>query len=224
MAPYQTGPGPANSARREAAVQVGDALQALVRQGTREMLARALEEEVDEMLGRGPYERGTVRAYRNGHAPERAIGTGLGRVGVRAPWVSDWPSVRDLSAGRRQALSAEPWLPQISCRCSRAALPHMRGQSRGSEVYSHLIWTVEDHMKVEKARERIPTLLKIESQNGELIKVIAAWCGATGASQPASEVVQEYRAWAQTTGRLWRQFVMMNAAKPDVIRQHGEGN
>ena len=71
---------------------MGEALEDVVRRGAQEMLRRALEEEVDAFLGRGHYERGApYRGYRNGHAPERSVGSGLGAVEVRAPRVRDVP-------------------------------------------------------------------------------------------------------------------------------------
>ena len=72
--------------------EVGEALEELVRRGAQEMLRRALEEEVDAFLGRGRHERsGRFRGYRNGHAPERSVGSGLGTVVVKAPRVRDVP-------------------------------------------------------------------------------------------------------------------------------------
>ena len=72
--------------------EVGEALEDLVRRGAQEMLRRALEEEVDAFLGRGRHERsGRFRGYRNGHAPERSVGSGLGTVVVKAPRVRDVP-------------------------------------------------------------------------------------------------------------------------------------
>ena len=71
---------------------VGEALEDLVRRGAQEMLRRALEEEVEGFLGRSRYDReGAFRGYRNGHAPERTVGSGLGAVAVRAPRVRDVP-------------------------------------------------------------------------------------------------------------------------------------
>ncbi|MBI4505504.1 MAG: transposase, partial [Chloroflexi bacterium] len=68
------------------------ALDELVRWGAQEMLRRALEEEVETFLQRERYARGgEFRGYRNGHAPERVIGTGLGSVSVRTPRVRDVP-------------------------------------------------------------------------------------------------------------------------------------
>lgn len=71
----------------------GDVLEGIVREGARRMLQRALEAEVEEFLGRQPYERtGEFRGYRNGHLPARAIGVGTGAVEVRIPRISDVPA------------------------------------------------------------------------------------------------------------------------------------
>ncbi len=76
----------------KAAPEVSESLEDLVRRGAQEMLRRALEEEVDAFLGRGRHERsGRFRGYRNGHAPERGVGSGLGTVMVKAPRVRDVP-------------------------------------------------------------------------------------------------------------------------------------
>lgn len=72
--------------------EVGEALEDLVRRGAQEMLRRALEEEVDSFLERGRHERSmTFRGYRNGYAPGRSVGSGLGAVVVKAPRVRDVP-------------------------------------------------------------------------------------------------------------------------------------
>jgi len=71
---------------------VGERLEELAREGAQRLLAEALEAEVDEFLQRLRYGRGQeFRGYRNGHAPARTIGTGLGQVSVRMPRVSDVP-------------------------------------------------------------------------------------------------------------------------------------
>jgi putative transposase len=72
---------------------VGDVLEEIAREGARRLLAEMLEVEVTEFLGRVRYERaGVFRGYRNGFAPERSIGVGLGAVKVRVPRVSDVPA------------------------------------------------------------------------------------------------------------------------------------
>ena len=88
MTPGYQEPGGIDSRQRE----VADALEQVVREGARQMLAAALEAEVSAFLGRQRYERGgPFRGYRNGtHAP-RQVTVGLGAVEVRAPRVADVP-------------------------------------------------------------------------------------------------------------------------------------
>ena len=71
-----------------------DPLEALARQGARQMLQAALEAEVSEYLQRPRYERGEGgehRGYRNGYLPERTVTLGCGAVTVKVPRVSDEP-------------------------------------------------------------------------------------------------------------------------------------
>ena len=72
-----------------------DPLEALARQGARQMLQAALEAEVTEYLQRPRYERGEAaehRGYRNGYLPERSLTLGSGAVAVKVPRVSDEPA------------------------------------------------------------------------------------------------------------------------------------
>ena len=70
-----------------------DYLEQLVRSGAQKMLQDAVEQEVDEFLGRLRYERkGVFRGYRNGHHKPRSIGVGMGAVEVHMPRVSDVPA------------------------------------------------------------------------------------------------------------------------------------
>jgi transposase-like protein len=70
---------------------VRDEVETLARQGAREMLARALGEEVDAYLGRGRYERtDEYRGYRNGSTPRR-LTLGAGTIELAAPRVRDTP-------------------------------------------------------------------------------------------------------------------------------------
>ncbi len=69
-----------------------DSLTEVLRQGAREMLAKAVEDEVSVFLeGHEGIrdERGRQMIVRNGHLPEREIQTGIGSVAVRAPRVRD---------------------------------------------------------------------------------------------------------------------------------------
>ena len=72
---------------------VTDELDRVVREGARQMIAAMLEAEVDDFLQRTRYTRdGGGRGYRNGYAPERTIGVGVGAIPIRQPRVSDVPS------------------------------------------------------------------------------------------------------------------------------------
>jgi putative transposase len=93
---------------------IDESLEEIAREGARRLLAEALELEVTEFLGRVRYERGgAFRGYRNGHAPEREIGVGLGAIKVRMPRVSDVPKevgsdgYQSKIIGRYQRLSEE---------------------------------------------------------------------------------------------------------------------
>jgi transposase-like protein len=70
---------------------VADRLEALAREGARELLMTALGDEVDAYLGRGRYERGEgFRGYRNGSSPRRMT-LGSGTVSLQTPRVRDIP-------------------------------------------------------------------------------------------------------------------------------------
>lgn len=72
---------------------VTETLEAVVREGARRMLERALEAEIDAFLGRLRYAPGGRQTgYRNGHGRAREIGVGTWSVQVRPPRVSDLPS------------------------------------------------------------------------------------------------------------------------------------
>lgn len=69
---------------------IGDPLQAILRDGARRLLAQAIEAEVDELLDqhadrRTPEARAGV--VRNGYLPERQLQTGIGPIDVRIPKV-----------------------------------------------------------------------------------------------------------------------------------------
>ena len=77
---------------RAAVPELRETLEEVVRRGAQEMIRRALEGEVEAFLERDRYEREReFRGYRNGYAPERTVGSGLGSVTVRAPRVSNVP-------------------------------------------------------------------------------------------------------------------------------------
>ena len=69
-----------------------DKLEQLAREGAERMLAEMLEMEVSEFLQRVRYQRNpTFRGHRNGYAPERTVGVGLGAVKMQMPRVSHVP-------------------------------------------------------------------------------------------------------------------------------------
>jgi transposase-like protein len=91
---------------------VVDTLEAVVREGARRMLQRALEEEVDVFLGRARHAPGgATTGYRNGHGRPREIGIGTWSVEVRPPRVSDLPPGSEPFSStllpRRRYLSAQ---------------------------------------------------------------------------------------------------------------------
>ena len=79
------------NAADEAGQVIQDHLEALAREGAREMLRKALNEEVDAYLGRGRYERSDdYRGYRNGSTP-RQLTLGSGTVQLEVARVRDIP-------------------------------------------------------------------------------------------------------------------------------------
>jgi transposase-like protein len=72
--------------------EIVDALDALAREGARQMLEKALMNEVAEHLGRERWERsGDFRGNRNGRGRKRTVAIGTWAVPMQAPRVSDVP-------------------------------------------------------------------------------------------------------------------------------------
>jgi putative transposase len=71
--------------------EVRSALDVLARDGAQRMLVSALEQEVEEFLGRARYEHGAGRrrGYRNGTGKPRKIAVACGTLEVRPPRVRD---------------------------------------------------------------------------------------------------------------------------------------
>ena len=67
-----------------------DLLSMLVHKSVRKLIQEILEQEVEDYLGRGYYERGggKRRGYRNGYETKK-LGTAEGKVEVEAPQVRD---------------------------------------------------------------------------------------------------------------------------------------
>ena len=71
---------------------VDDPITELLRQGARQLLAQALEAEIDVFINQYKElsdELGRQRIVRNGHLPERDVQTGIGPVPVKVPRVRD---------------------------------------------------------------------------------------------------------------------------------------
>ena len=76
----------------EASEVVQDHLEKLARAGAREILMKALSEEVEVYLGRGRYERaGEYHGYRNGSTP-RKLTLEAGTIDLEASRVRDIPA------------------------------------------------------------------------------------------------------------------------------------
>jgi putative transposase len=73
-------------------LSIADPLHDLLRQGARDLIARAVEAELAGFLDQYAAHRledGRQAVVRNGHLPERTVQTGVGAVGVRVPKVRD---------------------------------------------------------------------------------------------------------------------------------------
>jgi putative transposase len=68
---------------------IKDMLTEVIRNGARELLATAIEAEVNEFLQAHNPQEGKARFVRNGYLPEREIQTGIGGVAVEVPRVRD---------------------------------------------------------------------------------------------------------------------------------------
>jgi len=69
-----------------------DPLQAILKQGARQLLQQAIEAELEELLAKHSSlttKDGKQAVVRNGHLPERTIQTGLGDIPVKVPKVRD---------------------------------------------------------------------------------------------------------------------------------------
>ena len=69
-----------------------DILQQVLKQGAQELLAKAIEVEVQQLLAANQSlitQNGKAGLVRNGYLPERTIQTGLGDIDVKVPKVRD---------------------------------------------------------------------------------------------------------------------------------------
>src|SRR5579862_5450864 len=68
---------------------IKDMLTEVIRNGARELLAAAIDAEVNEFLQSHNIQEGKSRFVRNGYLPEREIQTGIGGVTVEVPRIRD---------------------------------------------------------------------------------------------------------------------------------------
>ena len=101
-------------------VFVNDPITELVRNGAREILAKALEAEISVFIHQYKElvdDLGRQRVVRNGYLPERDIQTGIGPVKVKAP------RVRDRSGHRKNKINFNSNMQAISHHLSVAMDP-----------------------------------------------------------------------------------------------------
>ena len=122
-------------ADEDARAELRCALDELVLEGARRMLAAALEAEVDAYItavAGERDERGRRLVVRNGHAEPRAITTAAGRVEVRAPRVDD-RRVDEATGERRRFRSSilPPWARKSPKVAEVLPLMYLHGMSSG---------------------------------------------------------------------------------------------
>ena len=86
--------------------QVADPLTELLRAGARELIAQAVEAELQVLLDQHAKHRlpdGRQAVVRNGYLPERTVQTGIGDVEIKVP------KVRDRSGSGIRFNSTELW-------------------------------------------------------------------------------------------------------------------
>jgi transposase-like protein len=111
----------------------GDILEELAREGARQLLAQALENEVAEFIEehRGMRDsEGRRSVVRNGHLPKRELITGIGPLKVRQPRVDD----RGLDSARAQRFSSQilpRYLRRVASVDNLIPILYLKGVSSG---------------------------------------------------------------------------------------------
>jgi len=120
--------------RQALQAQPKDVLSEILRDGARQMLAAAIENEVAEYVGAHGDRRdeaGRRLVVRNGHLPQRSIQTGLGPIEVRQPRVNDRRTDAD---GRRVRFTSKilpPYLRRTKSLDELIPWLYLRGISTG---------------------------------------------------------------------------------------------
>jgi transposase-like protein len=118
----------------------GDALSDLIRRGARQIIAQAVEAELQEFLGQYQDhrdEQGRQVVVRNGYLPERTITTGVGEVAIQVPKVRD----RSGSGLKFNSRLLPPYLKRASSVEELLPWLYLKGVSTGdfSEALSALL-------------------------------------------------------------------------------------
>lgn len=112
---------------------VSDALTEIAREGARQMLAVALEAEVNAFLSEHEHQdtaAGHKRFVRNGYLPGRAVQTGIGDVAIKQPRVRDRSDSEANEAVFRSSL-IPPYLRRTKSLDKLLPLLYLRGISTG---------------------------------------------------------------------------------------------
>ena len=117
-----------------------DALSDLIRRGARQIIAQAVEAELQEFLGQYQDrrdEQGRQVVVRNGYLPERTITTGVGEVEIQVPKVRD----RSGSGLKFNSMLLPPYLKRASSIEELLPWLYLKGVSTGdfSEALSALL-------------------------------------------------------------------------------------
>jgi putative transposase len=118
----------------DARAEMRSALDEIVLEGARRMLAAALEAEVDAYvaeLAAQRDERGRRLVVRNGHAEPRTITTAAGRIEVRAPRVNDKRVDDDGGRCRFRSSILPPWARKSPKVAEVLPLLYLHGMSSG---------------------------------------------------------------------------------------------
>ena len=108
---------------------VDDPLTSLLRQGARQLIAQAVEAELQAYLGQhnSPMQDGKSAIIRNGYLPERDIQTGLGAVPVKIPKVRD----RSGNGNKFNSMLVPPYLKRTSSLDELLPWLYLKGISTG---------------------------------------------------------------------------------------------
>lgn len=126
--------------RPETTETFSDALSDLIRRGARQIIAQAVEAELQEFLEQYQDrrdEQGRQMVVRNGYLPERTITTGVGEVAIQVPRVRD----RSGSGVKFNSMLLPPYLKRASSVEELLPWLYLKGVSTGdfSEALSALL-------------------------------------------------------------------------------------